>query len=69
MTRREVYRAGTVPLGTLRADVQFATGTAHTAAGCIGTKVWICKGELAATPPVIQRARSESSAPDVLLPN
>ena len=46
MTRREVYRAGTVPLGTLRADIDFAIGTAHTTAGCIGTKVWICRGDL-----------------------
>ncbi len=46
MTRREVYRTGTVPLGTLRADVHFATSTAHTPAGCIGVKVWVCRGEL-----------------------
>ena len=46
MTRREVYRAGKVPLGTLRAHIQFGTGTAHTTAGCIGTKVWVCRGEL-----------------------
>ena len=43
MTRREVYRAGTVPLGTFRADIDFGKGTAHTAAGCVGTKVWICR--------------------------
>lgn len=46
MTRREVYRAGKVPLGTLRSNIEFATSTAHTTAGCIGTKVWICKGDL-----------------------
>lgn len=46
MTRREVYRAGTVPLGTLRSNIQFGTGTAHTTAGCIGTKVWVCRGDL-----------------------
>ena len=46
MTRREVYRAGKVPLGTLRAHIQFGTSTAHTTAGCIGTKVWVCRGEL-----------------------
>lgn len=46
MTRREVYRAGTVPLGTLRARVEFGTATAHTTAGCIGTKVWVCRGDL-----------------------
>ncbi len=46
MTRSEVYRAGTVPLGTLRSYIDFATGTAHTTAGCIGTKVWVCRGDL-----------------------
>ncbi len=46
MTRREVYRAGTVPLGTLRSNIQFGVGTAHTTAGCIGVKVWICRGDL-----------------------
>jgi len=45
MTRRESYREGTVPLGTFRADVDFGVSTAHTTAGCIGTKVWVCKGE------------------------
>lgn len=46
MTRREVYRAGKVPLGTLRARIDFGMGTAHTTAGCIGTKVWVCRGDL-----------------------
>jgi small subunit ribosomal protein S3 len=46
MTRREVYRAGKVPLGTLRSRIEFGTSTAHTTAGCIGTKVWICRGDL-----------------------
>lgn len=46
MTRREVYRAGKVPLSTLRSNVQFGTSTAHTTAGCIGVKVWICLGDL-----------------------
>ena len=46
MTRREVYRAGTVPLSTFRANIEFGVSTAHTTAGCIGTKVWICRGDL-----------------------
>ena len=46
MTRREVYRAGKVPLSTLRSNIQFGMSTAHTTAGCIGTKVWICRGDL-----------------------
>jgi len=46
MTRREVYRAGTVPLGTLRSRIEFGTATAQTTAGCIGVKVWVCRGDL-----------------------
>jgi small subunit ribosomal protein S3 len=33
-------------LHTLRADIDYATSTAHTTYGCIGVKVWICKGEV-----------------------
>src|SRR3989338_3389190 len=46
MTRREVYRAGKVPLSTLRSRIDFGMATAHTTAGCIGTKVWVCRGDL-----------------------
>ena len=46
MTRREVYRAGKVPLATLRARIEFGMATARTTAGCIGTKVWVCRGNL-----------------------
>ena len=46
MTRREVYRAGKVPLSTFRMNIQFATATANTTAGCIGTRVWVCRGEV-----------------------
>ena len=66
MTRREVYRAGKVPLGTLRSRIEFGTGTAHTTAGCIGTRVWVCRGDLVpmvrekATPR--QRVLSETPA-------
>lgn len=60
MTRREVYRQGTVPLGTFRADIDFATGTAHTTAGCIGTKVWVCKGNLKPTIPQLNENKDRS---------
>jgi len=46
MTRREVYRAGSVPLSTLRSRIDFGMATAHTTAGCIGMKVWVCRGDL-----------------------
>jgi len=45
MTRRESYRQGKVPLGTLRAAIEYGEATAHTTTGTIGIKVWIYKGE------------------------
>ncbi len=47
MSRREKEVAGSVPLHTLRADIDFAQVAAKTAAGIIGVKVWIYKGEVA----------------------
>ncbi|HNY32191.1 MAG TPA: 30S ribosomal protein S3 [Fibrobacteria bacterium] len=46
IARTEKYRDGRIPLHTLRADIDYATATAHTTSGCIGVKVWICKGEI-----------------------
>ena len=45
MARREKVIEGSVPLHTLRADVDFHTARAQTPAGIIGIKVWIYKGE------------------------
>lgn len=47
MSRREKEVAGSVPLHTLRADIDYAQVGARTAAGVIGVKVWIYKGEVA----------------------
>jgi small subunit ribosomal protein S3 len=46
IARSEKYHQGRVPLHTLRADIDYSTATAHTTYGCIGVKVWICKGEI-----------------------
>ena len=46
IARTEKYMDGRVPLHTLRADIDYAHATAHTTYGCIGVKVWICKGEI-----------------------
>jgi len=46
IARSEGYLEGRVPLHTLRADIDYATSTAHTTFGTIGVKVWICKGEI-----------------------
>ncbi|MHB1864633.1 MAG: 30S ribosomal protein S3 [Candidatus Saccharimonadales bacterium] len=45
MSRREKEVAGSVPLHTLRADIDFSQVNAKTVAGIIGVKVWIYKGE------------------------
>ena len=46
MSRVETYHDGSVPLHTLRADIDYGTATARTQYGAIGVKVWICKGEV-----------------------
>ncbi|MCK5127979.1 MAG: 30S ribosomal protein S3 [candidate division Zixibacteria bacterium] len=46
IARSEKYMDGRVPLHTLRADIDYATATAHTTYGCIGVKIWICKGTI-----------------------
>jgi small subunit ribosomal protein S3 len=50
IARTEQYKEGRIPLHTLRADIDYARTVANTAYGSIGVKVWICKGELFATP-------------------
>lgn len=45
MARTEQYKEGRIPLHTIRADIDYATATAHTIYGAIGIKVWICRGE------------------------
>ena len=49
MARTEGYTEGTVPLHTIRADVDYATSEAFTTYGIIGVKVWIYKGEILPT--------------------
>jgi small subunit ribosomal protein S3 len=46
MARTESYKEGRIPLHTLRADIDYATATAHTTYGCIGVKVWLFHGEV-----------------------
>ena len=49
MARREGYSEGTVPLHTLRSDIDYAIAEANTTYGKLGVKVWICKGEILLT--------------------
>ena len=46
MARREGYNEGSVPLHTLRADIDYGFAEAKTTYGTIGVKVWINKGEV-----------------------
>ena len=46
IARSESYREGSIPLHTLRADIDYGTAEAHTTYGRIGIKVWIYKGEV-----------------------
>lgn len=46
MARTEHYSEGTVPLHTLRSDIDYHWAEADTTYGKIGVKVWICRGEI-----------------------
>jgi small subunit ribosomal protein S3 len=45
IARTEWYKEGSIPLHTLRADIDYGTARAETTYGSIGVKVWINKGE------------------------
>ncbi|WP_010279607.1 30S ribosomal protein S3 [Paenibacillus senegalensis] len=57
IARSEGYSEGTVPLHTLRADIDYGTAEAHTTYGRIGVKVWIYRGEV--LPPAKKKAAEE----------
>lgn len=46
IARSESYREGSIPLHTLRADIDYGVAKARTTYGIIGIKVWIYKGEV-----------------------
>ena len=46
IARSESYHEGTIPLQTIRADIDYGTAEAATTYGRIGVKVWIYKGEV-----------------------
>jgi len=45
IARKEGIRIGSLPLHTLRSDIDYGFAQAYTTYGVIGVKVWICKGE------------------------
>lgn len=49
MARTEFYSEGTIPLQTLRADIDYGFAEADTTFGKVGVKVWIYKGEVLPT--------------------
>jgi small subunit ribosomal protein S3 len=57
IARTEWYREGRVPLHTLRAEVDYGEGTAHTTYGACGIKVWVFKGEVLEHDPMAQDKR------------
>jgi small subunit ribosomal protein S3 len=46
IARTEKLAQGKIPLATLRADIDYARGAAHTTYGMIGIKVWVYRGEV-----------------------
>lgn len=61
IARVEKYSEGSVPLHTLRADIDYGFAEARTAMGIIGVKVWIYKGEILEHDPMAQEKRSHDS--------
>lgn len=49
MARTEFYKEGTIPLQTIRADIDYGFYEANTTYGKVGVKVWIYKGEILPT--------------------
>lgn len=69
IARSEKYREGRVPLHTLRADIDYATSTANTTYGCIGVKVWICRGEILDARQALQGEDEKKEQPMVDAPD
>ena len=62
MARTEGYTEGTVPLHTIRANIDYATSEANTTYGKIGVKVWIYKGEILNSKKVKEAGRNATNA-------
>ena len=61
IARTEQYAEGSVPLHTLRADIDYGTAEALTTYGIIGIKVWVYKGEIMEHDPMAQDKKLEST--------
>ena len=61
IARAESYHEGTIPLQTIRADIDYGTAEAATTYGRIGVKVWIYRGEVLKTAENSNRPRRNRS--------
>ena len=59
IARTEQYHEGTIPLQTIRADIDYGFAEAATTYGRIGVKVWLYRGEVLHDTPARPRARRE----------
>ncbi|MFY9213194.1 MAG: 30S ribosomal protein S3 [Tissierellaceae bacterium] len=60
MARTEGYSEGTIPLQTLRADIDYGFAEANTTYGKLGVKVWLYKGEILPTKKVESEEKKET---------
>lgn len=58
IARSEKFVRGKVPLNTMRADIDYARGAAHTTYGSVGVKVWIYRGEVFKNVPASEEPRA-----------
>lgn len=58
IARSESYREGSIPLQTLRADIDYGFAEAHTTFGVIGVKCWVYNGEIIAKNPMIEGGKA-----------
>lgn len=63
IARREHLSRGSLPLATLRANIDYGTSTAYTTYGTIGVRVWIYKGEVFGRPAEEEREARPSRPP------
>jgi small subunit ribosomal protein S3 len=61
MARTEGYSEGTIPLQTLRADIEYGFAEANTTYGKLGVKVWLYKGEVLPTKKVEKEEKKKNS--------
>ncbi len=59
IARAEHYQEGSIPLQTLRADIDYGYCVAHTTFGVLGVKVWIYKGDILGAP--VQKAPEKTA--------